>query len=423
MIPGIVAVGPQFLPGYDPGGGVDQGEGPEDTIGPLATAWDPGWTQADITLSDDDRTAIADASGDVHRMTLGNEILTHKQYFEFVVVQAAAGTNHLSIGVGNEESTLNNWLGFDPGEASYSEGDGFISEWDGIVADDGPGSWTAGVTRIMMAVDRRLRLVWFGADGTWLNSGDPEAGTGRSARFGFNYDTLAHRIGCHIGNTTGDGATIADTLVYDVPAGFNGTEPPAGSGSTWHATAKTTGASITDFDRLAYSNAETNPAYFLLLGRGVTALTGLVYWETVVAADQPGSLQSGIISNGHAIVEAMLGELPGAAGLASPGFGGPMAGDAVFYENGNAAVAYDSPDWVDGETVLGHAFDATTRKFWMSVNGSWLNSGDPAAGTGELCTMPAAAEFYAAYAFDVEQGAVRFQAPQYTVPTGFTALA
>ncbi len=39
--------------------------------------------------------------------------------------------------------------------------------------------------------------------------------------------------------------------------------------------------------------------------------------------------------------------------------------------------------------VLGFAFDLSTRKVWVSLNGVWVGGGDPAAGTGEIGTLTA----------------------------------
>jgi hypothetical protein len=39
--------------------------------------------------------------------------------------------------------------------------------------------------------------------------------------------------------------------------------------------------------------------------------------------------------------------------------------------------------------VLGFAVDLSTRKVWVSLNGAWVGGGDPAAGTGEIGTLPA----------------------------------
>lgn len=38
-------------------------------------------------------------------------------------------------------------------------------------------------------------------------------------------------------------------------------------------------------------------------------------------------------------------------------------------------------------SVVMIAYDPTTRKLWMGADGSWFNSGDPAADTGEITTL------------------------------------
>jgi acyl-CoA hydrolase len=68
------------------------------------------------------------------------------------------------------------------------------------------------------------------------------------------------------------------------------------------------------------------------------------------------------------------------------------------------------------------AFNLTTNKLWWGKNGTWNNSGDPSAGTGEIYSGLDATAYYAAITVQtnayvtVNFGATAFS---HTVPTGF----
>jgi hypothetical protein len=71
------------------------------------------------------------------------------------------------------------------------------------------------------------------------------------------------------------------------------------------------------------------------------------------------------------------------------------------------------------------AFDAATGELWVGRNGTWLNSGDPAAGTGEVTTVSLSYSWVATVCDASTQDAdINFgQRPfSYTPPSGFKAL-
>lgn len=57
--------------------------------------------------------------------------------------------------------------------------------------------------------------------------------------------------------------------------------------------------------------------------------------------------------------------------------------DGAVYVNGVAGSTYTS--FTTGD-IVGFAFDPATGKFWYHVNGVWVNSGNPTAGTGQAGT-------------------------------------
>lgn len=77
--------------------------------------------------------------------------------------------------------------------------------------------------------------------------------------------------------------------------------------------------------------------------------------------------------------------------------------------------------WTDGDVVMG-AYDAASGKFWVGKNGTWLNSGNPAAGTGNVGTGPTGTIFMLGSAFSSGQGMAIQTAYTYAAPSGFSTL-
>jgi hypothetical protein len=69
----------------------------------------------------------------------------------------------------------------------------------------------------MIAVDFDAKKLWFGADGTWLASGNPAAGTGASASGWSGTPTWYITFRPYF---NGDAATLQAAPIY-TPAGFS----------------------------------------------------------------------------------------------------------------------------------------------------------------------------------------------------------
>lgn len=109
----------------------------------------------------------------------------------------------------------------------------------------------------------------------------------------------------------------------------------------------------------------------------------------------------------------------GTCGFGTVGFNN----SGVYVANAGAAI-------VEGDRI-GVAFDTTTRKMWVSINGVYV-TGDPVAGTGEAATAPTPGagtlRFYAGFnsctdASGTYTADIFAKASQqtYAPPTGFTA--
>ena len=95
--------------------------------------------------------------------------------------------------------------------------------------------------------------------------------------------------------------------------------------------------------------------------------------------------------------------------------------DGRVFQSGSS-TSYSS--YVAGD-VIGVAFDVDTGKIWFAKNNTWLNSGDPAAGSNPVNTISGGKPLGAGYR-GVGSGAGSFNFGQRdfeeTVPTGFKAL-
>lgn len=115
-------------------------------------------------------------------------------------------------------------------------------------------------------------------------------------------------------------------------------------------------------------------------------------------------------------------------------YGGFGAGSWALTEstgdkiNNATAVAYGTFSWAANNVYM-IAFDATNGKIWWGVNGTWLASGNPAAGTNAAFTGMTGQVFFFMHSFSDNSGTnstVDWNFGQrpfaYTPPTGFKAL-
>lgn len=106
-----------------------------------------------------------------------------------------------------------------------------------------------------------------------------------------------------------------------------------------------------------------------------------------------------------------------------------VEGTGTIYSAGGTAYGSAFSPLADGD-ILMFAMDAATGEVWVGLNGTWTNSGDPAAGTGERMDFTTAADFKPlvqldgattgkTFVIDINCGLTAFA---YTVPSGFSAL-
>jgi hypothetical protein len=112
----------------------------------------------------------------------------------------------------------------------------------------------------------------------------------------------------------------------------------------------------------------------------------------------------------------------GVTGSNSISFGDLGFSDWVIYNNGSLTQTGIT---LTSAATLMFAYDPATRKVWFGVNGTWYNSGNPAAGTNQFATLSTSITYtFAATNRASAGGYVNFgqRAYTYTAPSGFKAL-
>jgi hypothetical protein len=151
--------------------------------------------------------------------------------------------------------------------------------------------------------------------------------------------------------------------------------------------------------------------------------TGKAYWEyKITAVASSLRINLGAASTTSSITPTVNpSNIPDAFALNwASGFSVTVNGSYTYGPTGSTNLSVND--------VVMIAYDATTGNLWGGLNGTWYNSGNPAAGTGSITTMTAGLNWlpYAylntsggANATDVNFGQQPFT---YTPPTGFVAL-
>jgi SPRY domain len=259
---------------------------------------------------------------------------------------------------------------------------------------------------IGIALDLDAGKVWFAKNGTWMNSGDPAAGTGEAFsglsgmfRAGAYSIDLECILDAHF--------DLAD-LSYSPPAGFWAFEQ-MNTLNLWSMSRGTTKALITN-NGLTFDHDGNNGITTCAGTRQVS--DGKWYWEIDIVAGGP--LDSVGVVNGDWV--------PAKAQIGYDAFGwGYLSSGNSDHANSNSSFG---ASWTTGD-IIGVALDATNGNVWFSKNGVWQGSGDPAgdsnpAFTGITGLLSLAGEHY--YSTGQQDGKFSEASLNYTPPSGFYAF-
>ena len=184
-----------------------------------------------------------------------------------------------------------------------------------------------------------------------------------------------------------------------------------GPGPKFDPSAKSSGVS------LSVGNRQADYSSGIGVAVGITSKTygggGKWYWETKIVAD--GSDDGGV-----GMVSGSFNPSSGARLWTTASYAvsyRPYYGRVYFNQVNTETFATAAA----GDTLM-QAFDVIGNKWWIGKNGTWFNSGNPAAGTGNAGTVPSEATFYQAVCVGGTGAGYLLGAEPllYTIPSGFT---
>lgn len=246
---------------------------------------------------------------------------------------------------------------------------------------------------LMFALDRDAGNFWLGKNGTWFNSGDPAAGTNPQftnmdcseaqyggvevpwrfffATTGIDYSSTPLAFHLATGNEL-------FPQIYSAPSGFTALVEPASTdtrGNVWnYRDSSGDFMSISTGMNACWSAGgaiATGAVQNYALSVGQFFLEGKYYWE----------MNAGVnFGNNQAFGAALLSN-PG-TGLTTDGIVCLWKQDGTLHD-GVASITMTTTGvtaWGISD-VLMFAIDLDAGKMWIGLNGTWFNSGDPAAGT------------------------------------------
>jgi len=397
---------------------------------------DTGITSSTITLTNSNLTF----EGTVAYVWYGGKGVywhtTGKKYFE--ITNDANVDACLLCGLGDASADFQaagNYVG------NYISGTIFGRSW-GIWANRSAGLITYGddtatfptgtpITtggRINVAVDFDAGKMWFGVDGAWINSSDPATGTSPIYTFTPNaalYAAISVQVGGQIATMNFGASAFTDT----VPSGFSSWNTSISTVVKWDIGSVVAGMSLTNGNLTAQRTTPvTYPDWY-----GVTSVnahsTGKRYFEITQDVYSARSMFAGVCQS---FLDAGMQPYVGAVnylGQNGAGWGvlfnDPAYVTGVYTYNAGTGTFYTTPPLLSNGGVVGVAVDFAAGKMWFSLNGTWLNSGNPAAGTNPTYTFTANTALLAGMCFydNVAQATANFGATPFsgTVPSGFSS--
>ena len=148
----------------------------------------------------------------------------------------------------------------------------------------------------------------------------------------------------------------------------------------------------TDLSDLTFSEGNLKVVNATGVCRGtLAAASGKWYWEIkqITTVDAGNPIQYGIADTEDSppthssLNSALIAYSDNALNCAIKKFDGGTASTITMSEFTN----------ISQNDIINFAFDADTAKLWVGINGTWLHSGDPAAGSNEVASTTSAGFF------------------------------
>lgn len=320
-----------------------------------------------ITLSNGNLTATASSSGwRSVRSTLSKN--SGRWYFEIAadsIYGVAAGQLglfgiadlNMSVDsyVGSSSGNGWGWWGYDVQKQYYHAGSASSAK---VGLADGD--------KVMIAFDVEAGKLWFGKNGTWNASGNPAAGTNEIFS---GLDASSYYACISLQNPAYVTANFGqNTFSHTVPAGFVSGLPQI-TYATWNASDKSSLITLSGSNLIATHDSSD---FWAGTRANIGKSSGKWYWEYTITTSAVNEYTVVGVGNSSQVLNDHVGN-------STNGWG--------YYQTDGNKVYNDSltsygNSFATGDKV-GVALNMDTGKVWFSKNGTWQNSGDPTAGTGE----------------------------------------
>tara|TARA_B100002019_G_scaffold128223_1_gene110353 strand:- start:1468 stop:3903 length:2436 start_codon:yes stop_codon:yes gene_type:complete len=251
------------------------------------------------------------------------------------------------------------------------------------------------------------------------NVWQPKAYSGANGTNGFYLDFSDNSSTSALGNDAA-GSNNWTANNFSVASGV-GNDSLIDSPSNYEASSGNNGGNYATFNPLynrtsttfSNGNLQLEAATYYRSGIATISLdNGKWYYEAEILTNA---------ANGYSMVGVTTtpeGETYPGGNTGDDGFGWYSAAGSLYPSGGTYST------WTTGD-VVSVAYDSATRKTWIAKNGTWQNSGDPAAGTGSVFTIGGTKTPYFSTATGTS-GVITANFGQrpfsYTPPTGFLPL-
>lgn len=376
--------------------------------------FDPNYIIAGTTFADDGKTVVI--SSLLARAAIVERKYSGKWYFEY---RLNAGSG---LGMGVQAC--------DSGIAASATGLSVVDQW--LISETntlyikGTSStpYTAGTYTlndiINIAVDLDNSKIYFGRNGTWLGTSNPATSTAPADSTVTSTKGIIPCVTGYTGiNVNVTALLTADEQVYAAPSGYT----PWGSvANTLDPKNASQYASLSNGNRTINNSNGANYAGAYC----DVPIKGKVYFEgTFDSPGTAGRIGLGIAANlSTSDTYASFTKFSDTGGATDDRIS--VSDDGYVRERGT--IRYTGSSFGVSDVCM-FAVDIVTGKVWVGKNGTWWNSGDPAAGTNPLYTMSSnlTRTFKAgmvANTLGTWQGTVNFgsTAPAYEPPSGFSMM-
>lgn len=182
--------------------------------------------------------------------------------------------------------------------------------------------------------------------------------------------------------------------------------------ATWNPSDKGSDITLSNGNLTATKGSGTN---WTAVRATIAPPSGKWYWE-ITAGVIAGNGQDTGFGTASAAIDGSIGPYDNN----TQGHGYRSSGGEFVT---NSTVTATSSSWTTGD-IIGVAYDADAGKLWWAKNGTWANSGNPAAGTGAIYTGTGA-NLYPVWSGEINTNAVTVNFGTttfvYSAPSGFNS--